>query len=185
MSICVAPHSLKLSKDNGKLTTQRKTVGGLGMTRNAVNYRENWRKPGRKPSTPDKQTLRLRAGQQSKKTICSSIPPTTLPLSSPHNSLVLSQLWEIWLLLQVAVPKQKRASWTRLKTRRYLAGPLECHSSREEKIMNLHRSRHWRGEAAVCRLVACLTHAVCINHMSSWTWRKIYRDTLQTHKAQK
>lgn len=74
---------------------------------------------------------------------------------------------------------------TRLKTLRYLAGRSECHSSREEKRMNLHRSRYWRGEAAVCRLEACLTHAVCVNHMSSWTWRKIYRDTLQTHKAQK
>lgn len=107
----------------------------------SVNYHLRQRKPGRNPILK-KQSLCLIAGRKSQKTMFPRIPhgPNLSPPRLEHvQRLIHSDMW-----FMNNCQNKRKLSWTEVQTMCYLSGLSEGHWSREEKIINSHRSESGR-----------------------------------------
>lgn len=148
----------------------KENIGSAGkrtdcrVAKNFSNYRLDRRKPGRNPFTGLIRGLCASENSALMRTSARRFCPSP----GPQRSTALSQLSEIWLHVQAAVPKQKICrEWGR-----YTVSQLQ----RRKVFIKTNTSKLVKLQG--CCLQARLAHEVCSPHGSFW--RMIYSDTVST-----
>lgn len=166
-------HSFRLSEYNRKLTTQGKHwecwETHILSCCQKTSVITDWTEENQEGTLhrPDKRAVCLR-----KQCTQEDLSTPALPFTRPQRSTVLSQLSEIWLHVQAAVPKQKIC-------REQGRCPV-CQLQRSKVFIKTNTSRLVKLQG--CCLQARLAHEVCSPHGSFW--RMIYSDTLSTKVRQ-